>query len=184
MAFNIGEIKSQLTFGGARASLFQVQITNPVNAIGDLKTPFMVQTAIIPESTLGTIEVPYFGRKIKIAGDRTFEPWTVTIINDEDFLIRNAMEDWMSSINSHEGNLRTLGSAASSEYKSQATVTQYSKTGLPLRVYNFNGIFPSAIASIPLDWSTVDDVERFDVTFSYDWWNVDGGSTGDGGTNN
>jgi hypothetical protein len=77
-----------------------------------------------------------------------------------------------------------LGSAASSEYKSQATVTQYSKTGIPLRVYNFNGIFPSSIASIPLDWSTVDDVERFDVTFNYDWWNVDGGSTGDGGTNN
>ena len=72
MAFNINEIKSQLTFGGAKASLFQVQITNPVNAIADLKTPFMVQAAAIPESTLGTIEIPYFGRKVKIGGDRTF----------------------------------------------------------------------------------------------------------------
>ena len=67
MAFNINEMKSQLTFGGAKASLFQVQITNPVNSAGDLKTPFMVQASTIPESTMGIIEVPYFGRKVKIA---------------------------------------------------------------------------------------------------------------------
>ena len=104
MAFNINEIKSQLTFGGAKASLFQVQITNPINGIADLKTPFMVQAAALPESTLGTIEIPYFGRKVKLAGDRTFAEWTVTIMNDEDFLIRNAMENWMAAINSHQGN--------------------------------------------------------------------------------
>ena len=89
MAFNINEIKSQLTLGGARPSLFQVTLTNPVNTSGDLKMPFMCQAAQMPASTLGTIEVPYFGRKIKIAGDRTFAEWTITITNDEDFLIRN-----------------------------------------------------------------------------------------------
>ncbi|MDB4576103.1 phage tail protein [bacterium] len=183
MAFNINEIKSQLTFGGAKASLFQVAITNPINGIADLKTPFMVQAAQIPEATLGIIEIPYFGRKVKVAGDRTFGEWTVTIINDEDFLIRNAMEQWMASINSHEGNVTQLGSASASEYKNQAQITQYSKTGAPLRTYNFNGLFPTSIAAISMDWNTTDDIERFDVTFQYDWWNVSGGVTGDGGTN-
>src|SRR6056300_61108 len=170
MAFNINEIKSQLTFGGAKASLFQVQITNPINGIADLKTPFMVQAAAIPESTLGTIEVPYFGRKIKLAGDRTFAQWSVTVINDEDFLIRNAMEAWSAAINSHQGNLRGTGSASPAAYKSQAQVVQYSKTGDILRTYQFNGIYPQTVASIPVDWNTTDDIERFDVTFDFDWW--------------
>lgn len=183
MAFNVNEIKSQLTFGGAKASLFQVQITNPVNGAGDLKTPFMVQAAALPESTLGTIEVPYFGRKVKIAGDRTFAEWTVTIINDEDFLIRNAMEAWMASINSHIGNVRQFGTGSPSEYKSQAQITQFSKTGQILRTYQFNGLFPTTVAPITMDWNTTDDIERFDVTFQYDWWNVIGGVTGAAGTN-
>jgi hypothetical protein len=182
MAFNINEIKSQLTFGGAKASLFQVQITNPINGIADLKVPFMVQAAAIPEATLGTIEVPYFGRKVKIAGDRTFAEWTVTIINDEDFLIRNAMENWMAAINSHQGNVRQLDTASPSAYKSQAQITQFSKTGVPVRTYQFNGIFPTSVAPITMDWNTTDDIERFDVTFQYDFWEVNGGITGNAGT--
>jgi hypothetical protein len=182
MAFNINEIKSQLTFGGAKPSLFQVAISNPINGAGDLKTPFMVQAAQIPEATMGVIEVPYFGRKVKIAGDRTFAEWTVTIINDEDFLIRNAMEEWLANINSHEGNVTQLGAGAS-EYKAQAQITQYSKTGAPLRTYNFNGLFPTTVGSITTDWGSNDAIETFDVTFAYDWWNVSGGSTGDAGTN-
>ena len=103
MAFNINEIRSQLTFGGARASLFQVQFTNPANGVADIKVPFMVRAAQIPSSDLGVIEVPYFGRKIRLAGDRTFADWTVTVINDEDFLVRNAMEQWSNQINSLRG---------------------------------------------------------------------------------
>ena len=82
MSFNINEIRSQLTLGGARQSLFQVTIQNPANSIADIKVPFMVRTAQIPSSDLGVIEVPYFGRKIRLAGDRTFGDWSVTIIND------------------------------------------------------------------------------------------------------
>jgi len=182
MAFNINEMKSQLTFGGAKASLFQVQITNPVNSAGDLKTPFMVQASTIPESTMGIIEVPYFGRKVKIAGDRTFAEWTVTVINDEDFLIRNAMEEWMANINSHQGNLRNFDSASPAQYKSQAQITQFSKTGVPLRTYNYVGLFPTNVAAIAMDWNTTDDIERFDVTFQYDFWEVSGGVTGNAGT--
>lgn len=182
MAFNINEMRSQLTGGGAKPSLFQVQITNPVTSIADLKVPFTVQTAQIPESTLGFVEVPYFGRKIKVAGDRTFAEWTVTVINDEDFLVRNAMEQWMNSINSHVGNLRQFPTGSPNQYKAQAQVTQFGKNGLPLRVYNFNGLFPTSIGAIGLDWNTTDDIERFDVTFQYDWWDISGGVTGDAGT--
>ena len=109
MAFNINEIRSQLALGGARPTLFQVNITNPANAAADLKSPFLIRASQVPASTLGFIEVPYFGRKVKIAGDRTFAEWNVTVINDEDFLIRNSMEEWMNTINSHLGNVRGFG---------------------------------------------------------------------------
>lgn len=181
MAFNINEIRSQLTLGGARSNLFQVTFNNPANSIADIKIPFMVRSAQIPESSLGTIEVPYFGRKIKLAGDRTFGDWSVTVINDEDFLIRNAMEEWSSKINSNQTNLRAFGSAAPLLYKSTAEVTQFSKTGVPIRTYKFNGIYPSNITSIDLNWGDTDSIEEFGVTFQYDWWEVSGGITGDGG---
>jgi hypothetical protein len=181
MAFNINDLRSQLTFGGAKPSLFQVQITNPANSVADIKVPFMVKAAAIPSSTLNTIEVPYFGRRIKLAGDRTFAEWTVTVINDEDFLIRNAMEQWMATINSHQSNVTGFPNASPLQYKSQAQITQYSKTGLPIRVYNFNGLFPVEVSPIDMNWEA-DAIEEFTVTFQYDWWNVSGGTTGDGGT--
>jgi len=181
MAFNIQEIRSQLTLGGARASLFQVQIANPANGAGDIKVPFMVKAAQIPASTTGVIEVPYFGRKIKVAGDRTFAEWTVTIINDEDFAIRNAMEQWSNAINSFQGNINNAGGSAPSLYKANAQVTQYSKTGEILRVYDFVGIFPTSVAAIDLGWENGDAIEEFGVTFAYDYWQVSGGQTGNAG---
>jgi hypothetical protein len=176
MAFNINDMRSGLALGGAKPSLFQVQISNPVTSLADLKAPFMIRAAALPASTLTPIEVPYFGRKIKVAGDRTFDPWTVTVINDEDFLVRNAMEQWMNSINSHTGNLRLATS-----YKAQATITQYGKSGNVLRVYKFHGLFPTESTAIAMDWET-DAIETFDVTFQYDYWTVSGGVTGLAGT--
>jgi len=181
MAFNINDLRSQLTFGGAKASLFQVQITNPVNGLADIKVPFMVKASSIPASTLSTIEVPYFGRKIKLAGNRTFAEWSVTVINDEDFLIRNAMENWMASINSHRGNITNLASASPLQYKAQAQITQFSKTGAALRTYEFNGLFPVDVAAMETNWES-DGIQDFNVTFQYDWWSVNGGITGDAGT--
>ena len=181
MAFNINDLRSQLTFGGAKSSLFQVQITNPINGLADIKVPFMVKASSIPASTLSTIEVPYFGRKIKIAGNRTFAEWSVTVINDEDFLIRNAMESWMASINTHNGNVTTLASASPLQYKTQAQITQFSKTGAVLRTYEFNGLFPVEISAMETNWES-DGIQEFGVTFQYDWWSVNGGITGDAGT--
>lgn len=182
MAFSINDIRSQLALGGARQSLFQVTFQNPANGTGTIKVPFMCKAAQIPATNLGTIEVPYFGRKIKLAGDRTYDSWTVTVINDEDFLIRNAMEEWSNKINTFLGNLRAFGSAAPSVYKSVAEVVQFSKTGQPLRTYRFHGIFPESVTAIDLDWAATDAIEEFQVTFQYDWWDVEG-ATGNAGGN-
>lgn len=176
MAFNINEMRSQLVYGGARQNLFQVRIDNPANNSANLKTPFMVQAAQIPESQLGVIPVFYFGRQMKLAGDRTFGDWTVNVINDEDFLVRNAMEEWSNRINRLERNVRDID-----RYKTNATVIQYGKDGTKIREYKFNGIFPSVISPIELDWGTTDQIETFQVTFSYDYWTVSGGTTGDAG---
>ena len=170
MAFNINEFKSQLVGGGARPTLFKVQITNPIEPIADFKVPFMAKTAALPGSSVGSYVVPYFGRQVKYAGDRVFEDWPITIINDEDFAIRNAMEAWSNAINSHDSNTRSLPQ----DYKSNAVVTQYSKDGSPIRTYVFEGIYPVAIEAIGLSWDQTDTIEEFGVTFQYDLWKVEG----------
>lgn len=187
MAFNINDIRSQMTFGGARFSHFQVQLTFP-NEINQnnaaLKAPFMIKAASIPASRIAPLEVAYFGRRVKFAGDRSFDPWNVTVMNDEDFMVRNAVEDWMSSINSHVGNLASFGSASPNEYKARASITQFSKTGVPIRKYVFHGLFPVELSPIDNSWEA-DGIQEFGVTFEYDWWSVDGaGVTGTGGTQN
>ena len=181
MAFNINEIKSQMLFDGARPALFQVTIQNPANSVADIKVPFMCEATAIPQAELGMVQVPYFGRFIKLAGDRTYADWNVTIINDEDFLIRNAMEEWSNKINTFQGNIRAFGSASPLLYKSQAQVVQYSKTGVPIRTYQFNGIYPMLVSDIPLSWASQNEIERFQVTFAVDYWEVSGGITGNAG---
>ena len=170
MAFNINQFKAELVGGGARPTLFQVQVTNPVLPAADFKVPFMVRAAGIPESTLGQYTVPYFGRQVKYAGDRTFADWTVTVINDEDFAIRNAMEAWSNFINSHDSNTRALPQ----QYKSTGLITQFSKNGAALRTYVFEGMYPVTIDGIAMDWSQTDSIEEFGVTFQYDLWRVEG----------
>ena len=182
MAFNVNEFSGALTSGGARNSLFQVQITNPINGVADVQVPFLCKAAQIPAATLGVVEVPYFGRTVKVAGNRTFAEWAPTIINDEDFAIRNAMEQWSNSINSFQGNLRTTGGSAPALYKANAQVIQYSQTGDVLREYTFVGIFPTEVSTIDLAWET-EGIQEYTVTFQYDYWEVSGGSTGNAGGN-
>ena len=177
MAFNVNLFQGALKFGGARNSLFQVTISNPANPIGDIQVPFLTKNAQIPESVETEIELHYFGRPIKVAGNRTYAAWETTIINDEDFAIRHGLEQWMDQINSAESNLRSFGSASPLLYKSQAQVTQFSKTGVPIRVYEFVGVWPSTIGAIELAWEA-DTVEEYPVTFTYDYWRVVGGVTG------
>lgn len=177
MAFSVDEIRSRLRLGGARPTHFRVRLFAP-NQIGlgnELSdAPFMVQSAAIPASTIGAIEIPYFGRKIRIAGDRTFAPWTVTILNDEDFRLRNALELWHNRINSLSGNINTTGSADPNNYKAeQLFVEQFSKLGgPPIRTYNLIGVFPTEISDIPLSWNATDEIQTFSVTFSYDYFEI------------
>ena len=185
MPLSITEIQAALALGGARPTLFSVMLTTPPGGLGlstaaIIEAPFLIHAASLPEDHLGTIQVPYYGRKIKLFGDRTFAPWTVSILNDEDFLIKNMIETWMGQMNSLENNLLSFNSSSPLLYKASAQVTQYSKTGLPLRVYTFNGLWPSEIAPIEVNWSSVDQIESFNVTFEYDFWSV-AGPTGDGG---
>ena len=179
MAFNVNDFAGALTGGGARASLFQVQITNPINGVADAQVPFMVKAAQIPASSLGTVEVPYFGRQIKLAGNRTYAEWAPTIINDEDFAIRNSLEAWSNSINTAQGNVNQSGSAPSL-YKANAQITQFGKDGSILRVYNFVGLYPSEVGTIDLAWDS-EAIQEYSVTFQYDYWEVTGGSTGNAG---
>lgn len=175
MPFNVNDFRSNgLVLGGARPSLFEVQITLPQGisfaSPGDVvKIPLLVRASQIPAMTIDPVEVPYFGRKIKLAGDRTFADWTVTVMNDEDFAVRNLMEEWSNAINRIRGNTKAVGG---NNYKGTAEVRQFSKGELtgPIRTYIFDGIFPLTVDAIALDWDTTNQIETFDVTFAYDWW--------------
>ena len=177
MAFNVNQFRSQLTGDGARPNLFEVRLFFPNYAQGgaaaNFKSPFFVKTAQLPGSTVGIAPVNYFGREVKVAGNRTFADWTVTIINDEDFTIRNSIESWMNAINSHAGNVRNPAALGTNGYTVDATVTQYGKTGGELKKYKFVGLFPVDLAPIDLDWGSNDTIEEYGVTFAYQWWETD-----------
>ena len=178
---NIKEFRSRLSGGGARANLFEVEIAFPeelginLTDVSD-KVPFLVKAAEIPASNLGNIPVPYRGRVLPVAGDRTFDPWTVTIINDVGFEIRDAMEKWSNSIN----DLQTAQGTTNPEvYQRSAFVKQLSREGSApgdpektLRTYKFEGIYPNTVSSIPLDFGATDQIEEFQVTFNYLFYEV------------
>ncbi len=173
MSFSVNEFRSQLIGDGARPNLFEVSMpfpgfSSPENA--QEKLTFMCKTAQLPGSTIGVVPLQYFGRELKFAGNRTFTDWTVTIINDEDFVVRNAFERWMQAINSHTLNLRNPGALPSINYTVDANVTQFGKVGNIIKKYKFIGLFPSDITPIDVDWGANDTIEEFSVNLSYQWW--------------
>ena len=181
MAFNIADFQSALAEQGARPNLFEMTLTVP-SVTGTAKvvnTNFtkLCKTAQLPGSTIGVVEVQYFGRPVKMPGNRTFENLTTTIINDEDFVLRNSMEAWMHFLNKHEDN--TSG-VIGLNYTATLTLRQYDKSGeaIPDAEYVFNKCWPVNVAPIDLDWGTNDTIEEFTVEWAYDWWsNADSAST-------
>lgn len=174
MAFNVAEFRANMVGDGARPNLFAVALTFPTIVDGAVvagqKTTFMAKAAQIPGSTIGSVTVPYFGRELKFAGNRTFADWTITVINDEDFLIRDAIEKWMNAINSHAGNVRNGNAINPSNYSVDAEVIQYGKGGNELKRYKFVGLWPQDVSTIDLAWDANDSIEEFSVTFGYQYW--------------
>jgi hypothetical protein len=130
----------------------------------------MCKTAQLPGATLGLVPLQYFGRELKFVGNRQFADWTITIINDEDFVIRNAFERWMNGINSHNLNVRNPLALSPLGYTVDGDVTQFGKKGDALKKYRFVGLFPSDITPIDVDWGSNDTIEEFSVSLTYQWW--------------
>jgi len=174
--------KGKMVGGGARPNLFECELFFPDDAIpvdsskdeiAD-KSRFLVKAAQLPASVIANIDIPFRGRIFKVAGDRTIEPWSITIINDEDFRIRKAMEEWVDLIAKLENN---LGATDPSAYMVNAKVfqlgrgaTQSSQTNAGdrnsvLREYEFIDIFPTSVSSIDLSYDSSDTIEEFTVDF-------------------
>lgn len=150
------------------------QVPTGVAAAADF--PFLCSVSEIPASTIGFVTVPYFGRKLKFAGDREFDALTVTVINDEDYKIRTALEAWMAAITGHSTTVSVFdGGIISGSYVTDATVNQFSRNdngegGAPTQSYTFIGLFPVALGPIALDWAAENQIETYTCQFQYQWW--------------
>lgn len=182
MAFRVQDFRAQMTYDGARPNLFQCELAFPIATAGataQTKYTFMARAAQLPGSTVNSVPQFYFGRELKFAGNRLFPEWTVTIINDEDFIIRDAFEKWMSGMNSHVGNLRSSAFVTGDNgYQQDGYVTQFNKDGSLSKRYKFVGMFPIDLSPIELDWSANDTIEEYAVTFAYQWWEWNAGDNG------
>lgn len=164
----VDDFKSKLTGGGARANMFKVTPNFPAYAGGDVElTSFMCKAAALPASIVAPVEVKFRGRTLPIAGDRTFEPWTITIINDIDFKIRDAFERWMNGINSHNSN---VGLSNPTDYQADMQVAQLNRNGDEVKVYNIRGTWPTNVSAIELSYDTENAIEEFTVELQVSYW--------------
>ena len=167
----ISDFKSKLTGGGARPNLFEVVLAFPdgLGIEGGVvdNARFLVKAAALPASTIAPIDIPFRGRILKIAGDRTFETWTITVMNDSSFEIRSAFEKWMNFINKMDDGTGVTDPVA---YQKDAVVHKLDRTGEILRSYKFWDIFPTNISTIDLSYETTDTIEEFTVELQVHWW--------------
>ena len=192
------DFKSKLAGGGARPNLFEASINSFPTAISEAwdnsseaeggAFKFLCKSTALPASNLGSIEIPFRGRTLKVAGDRTFDDWTVTIINDEDFRLRTAFERWSNVMRQLDD---ATGVTNPTSYMTDAFIQQLGRgpevgaasnnggnTSI-LRSYKFFDVFPVTVGEIALSYDTTDALEEFDVTFRYQYFTV--GSSGDSG---
>ena len=179
MSFNLDQFRSKLKDGGARPTLFEMELRWPSTVTTGVDAAkasrFMVKIAELPASTLSPITVGYFGRKLNVVGDRTFPPLTVTIINDEDFIIRRALEEWMDRMSGASSAVSQYrGGSSDGGYTTTLSTTQFGRQGDRLRTYEFIGAFPTTLAAIPVDWDSTDSIETYTCDFHYQWWEVAG----------
>ena len=168
----IDDFKSKLAGGGARPTLFKATVNFPtfVEAANVELTSFLVKQATIPDSVIGAIPVSFRGRKLNLAGDRTFSAITLTVINDAEFEVRKSFEQWMNGINQHQEN---TGLVDMNDYSSDVVVEQLRKDGSISKRYDFRGCWPSSLAEIALDYSSNDTIEDFTVELQVQYWESD-----------
>ena len=167
---NINDFKAKLAGGGARANQFKVTMPFPGYAqvggeIEDLA--FLCTTAQIPAMNVGLVNVPFRGRQIKIAGDRTFADWSITVLNDTNFKLRNAFERWQNGINNMTDN---EGLSNPVDYQVDAFIDQLDRNGNTVKSYTLRGAFPTSIGAIDLDYEEKTSIEQFEVTFEYQYF--------------
>jgi hypothetical protein len=172
MATRIDQFRAMLSGGGARPTQFKVMLTFPEWVAGNdaaVKGEFLVKAASLPASTIQPIDVPFRGRPIKLAGERVFQNWNVTIINDNDFLIRNALERWSKGVLDH----RTVtGLLEPLSYERDLIVQQLDRNDNEIKTYKMFNCWPQAISEIQLDYGASTNIEEFQVEFSVDEWDV------------
>jgi hypothetical protein len=178
----ITDFKSKLSGGGTRSNLFEVELAFPaaINVDSNTldKSRFLVKAAALPASNVTPVEVAFRGRTLKLAGDRTFETWTITVLNDTDFAIRSAFEKWSNYMNRLSDN---TGTTDPSLYQADAFVYQLNRDGTILRAYHFYDTFPTSVGSINLSYET-DSIQEFTVEMQVHWWEaIKGNSPSAGG---
>ena len=190
MPHTIQDFKSTLVGGGARPNLFEIEMTDSASVAGIPadKLKMLCKAASLPASTIAPIEIPFRGRILKVAGDRTFDTWSVTVINDEDFKLRTSFEQWMNGIsklsdasgpsnpNSYMGNatVNQLGRSPEGRFGTAGTSAGDASGGgaslEPLRTYYMDGIFPTEVSTIDLSYESGDAIEEYTVTFQVQYW--------------
>ena len=197
----LSQFKSKLIGGGTRPNLFEVSIPTFPSAISEAWSAgddsengifkFLCKATALPASNLGSIEIPFRGRILKVAGDRTFDDWTVTIINDEDFKLRTAFERWSNVMSRLDD---ATGVTNPTSYMTDGYVQQLGRgdsigaTGNEggessvLRTYKFFDVFPITVGEIALSYDTTDQLEEFDVTFRYQYFTIGNSAQSSGGS--
>jgi len=170
---NISGFVHAFAGGGARTNLFVVNGSIP-GYTDNRAISFLVKAAQIPASSLGTIEVPYRGRRIKLPGDRSFADWSLTVISDTNLALRSAFEAWSAIFNQHTANTAPRNFM---EFMPTWSVTQLHRDGEAVRTYNFIGCFPSDVGTIDLSYENNDQIAEFPVTLNYSWWEAAPGAS-------
>ena len=168
---NISEFKAQMIGGGARPNQFRVALAFPsyvtLGAVAGAQAQFLCKAAQLPASTIDPMPIQYRGRAVQFAGERTFLPWTISVYNDTNFNIRNAMETWQTGIQNHGS---TDGRVNPRDYQVDLQVFQLDRGGAIVKSYKFVDAFPTNIGPVALDYDSVNTIEMFDVEFAYNYF--------------
>lgn len=178
MAFDATAFRSKLQHGGARPNLYEVRMSIPGSPGADEEFTFMCKAASLPGMNVGTATVHYFGRPMNFAGDRTFEDWSVSVINDEDFVVRNAFEAWQNAFAELDHGAKRIENADGvGQWQNlyvNATVTQMGKDGnTRLKSYTFHNMWLTSLGAIELSWDSNDTIEEFSAVLTYDYFTTD-----------